>query len=125
MPPHADVTRRLQFKRSFARTLRGNPTDAERKLWSLLRAGQLNGLRFRRQQPFGPYVADFFCASARLIIELDGEQHGADAAMAADAERTRFIEARGYRVLRFPNHMVLKEPQLVLEAILHAVKRSP
>ena len=108
MPPRNTPPRRAQFKRDLAKSLRGNPTDAERKLWHFLRGKQLAGLRFRRQQPIGPYVADFFCPAAKLVVELDGEQHGTDINVAYDAARTKWLEERGYRVLRIPNHEVLK-----------------
>jgi very-short-patch-repair endonuclease len=121
MAQKADVSRRREFKRAFARTLRAGATDAERKLWSLLRTRQLAGFRFRRQQPIGPYIADFFCPSARLIVELDGDQHGAAAAIMYDQDRTRFLQSRGYRVLRFSNGDVPKSSDLVLEAIRRAL----
>ena len=97
--------------------LRKNPTDAERRLWFLLRYKKLGGHRFRRQQPIGPYIADFFCTSANLIIELDGDQHGTDANVRKDRNRTAWLEAHGYRVLRFANHEVFKSPSLVTETI--------
>jgi very-short-patch-repair endonuclease len=101
----------------FARALRKHPTDAERKLWARLRHKQLNGIRFRRQQPVGPYVADFFCARAKLIIELDGGQHGTVDGSTRDESRTRWLESRGYRVLRFWNNDVLHNMAGVLEGI--------
>jgi very-short-patch-repair endonuclease len=79
----------------LARRLRLTPTDAEIRLWSRLRRRQLQGFRFRRQHPLGPYVVDFFCAAAKLVIEVDGGQHAEDSAI-----RTRWIEAQGYRVVR-------------------------
>ena len=80
----------------LARKLRLTPTDAEIRLWSRLRGKQLAGLRFRRQHPLGPYVVDFFCAEAKLIVEVDGGQHADDG-----EARTRWVEARAYRVIRF------------------------
>jgi very-short-patch-repair endonuclease len=85
-----------------ARKLRLTPTDAEIRLWSRLRGKQLAGFRFRRQHPLGPYVVDFFCAEAKLIVEVDGGQHADDG-----EARTRWLEARGYRVIRFWNNDVL------------------
>src|SRR4051812_14031307 len=99
MPPPKAGPRRAQFKRSVAKSLRQNPTDAERRLWHLLRVKQLGGLRFRRQQPIGRYIVDFFCPAAKLIVELNGDQHGTDSNAAQDAARTRWLEARGYMVL--------------------------
>jgi adenine-specific DNA-methyltransferase len=117
--------RRQEFKRGFAISLRRNATDAEHLLWFLLRDRRLN-IRFRRQHPVGPYVADFFCPAAGLIIELDGEQHGECATATYDEIRTRFLNSRGYRVLRFPNHEVFRNPRLVVEAIMRvASERAP
>jgi len=100
---------------SRARQLRKNPTDAERRLWARLRYRQVDGFRFRRQVPIGPFIADFACLERRLLIEVDGGQHAVDPA--SDAERTRWLESRGYRVLRFWNHDVLRNTEGVLVAI--------
>ena len=81
-----------------ARKLRGDMTDAERRLWSHLRASQLGGVKFTRQLPIGDFVVDFACRSARIAIELDGGQHADNP---ADDARTAIIEAHGYRVIRF------------------------
>ncbi|MBV9550818.1 MAG: endonuclease domain-containing protein [Alphaproteobacteria bacterium] len=127
MPVVRTVTRlrRQECRRDFATTLRQNATDAERLLWSLLRDRRSN-IRFRRQQPVGPYIADFFCASARLIVELDGDQHGESAILCYDEIRTRFLNSRGYRVLRVPNHEVFRDPHAVVETILRiAGERAP
>ena len=104
----------------IARTLRQHTTDAERILWAGLRDLKQIGLHFRRQTPFDRYVADFCCHSAKLIAEFDGDQHGADDAIAYDAERTAYLNSRGYRVLRFANWEVIREPSRVLDAIVHA-----
>jgi very-short-patch-repair endonuclease len=98
-----------------ARTLRGNATDAERHLWFHIRRKQLSGFRFRRQQPMGPYIVDFFCPEASLIIEIDGGQH--DESAERDAVRMRWLEERGYRVLRFWNSDVLGNLDGVLSTI--------
>ena len=95
-----------------ARQLRKNQTDAEQKLWSHLRRRQLDAFRFRRQQPIGPYVVDFFCPEARLIVEVDGGQHAERTEQ--DAERTEWLEARGYRVARYWNNEVLGNIEGVL-----------
>ena len=110
---------------AFARSLRKNPTKAERKLWRLLRQKQLAGFRFRRQQPIGPYIADFFCAPAKLIVELDGGQHSVDDRAAYDRARTRWLASRGYRVLRFWNMDVFKHADSVLEGIEIALRDTP
>jgi very-short-patch-repair endonuclease len=103
----------------FARSLRKHETDAERSLWRGLREFKRGNLHFRRQAPFGRYVADFACHRAKVIVELDGDQHGEDRQIAYDDERTRFLESFGYRVLRFANWEVLRERQRVLDYILH------
>jgi len=91
-----------------ARALRRNPTEAERRLWSRLRHGQLDGFRFRRQVPLGPYIADFACLSARLIVEVDGGQHASRSEQ--DGRRTTWLESSGFRVVRFWNHEVFTTP---------------
>ena len=100
----------------FARTLRHHQTDTERELWHLLRDRELSGYKFRRQVPLGPYVADFVCLSARLIVELDGGQHGEQ--ITYDSERTKWLEAQDFRVLRFWNNQVFEERDAVLATIL-------
>jgi len=105
-----------------ARHLRRNATDAERVLWNRLRRNQLNGHHFRRQVPIGAFVADFTCASKKLIVEVDGGQHAERAA--ADAIRTRYLEKEGYRVLRFWNNDVLCNTDGVVETILAALQES-
>jgi very-short-patch-repair endonuclease len=99
-----------------ARALRGNSTDAERRLWSRLRDGSL-GVKFRRQHTIGPFIVDFFSHEAGLVIESDGGQHNEDAARNSDAQRTQYIEAQGYRVLRFWNNEVLTDTEAVLQRI--------
>jgi len=111
-------------QRDRARNFRQDATDAERKLWSLLRRKRMN-VRFRRQQPIGPYVADFFCPSAALVIELDGSQHADESQLLHDAKRTKWLEANGYRVLRFWNADVLKAPCVVMETIFRVLDGAP
>ncbi|HEY3776906.1 MAG TPA: endonuclease domain-containing protein [Rhizomicrobium sp.] len=120
MPKMPDPVRR----RDIARQFRQSPTDAERKLWSLLRSRRLANWRFRRQQPIGPYFADFFCPSAKLIIELDGSQHADEAHLESDALRTNWLQSRGYAVLRFWNNEVMKSPESVLETIFQNLERQ-
>jgi len=98
-----------------ARRLRRNPTDAERRLWQLLRHRQLEGLRFRRQAPVGVYVLDFVCFEAALVVEIDGGQHAIE--KAADEHRSAWLESQGFRILRFWNNDVLGNPEGVVEAI--------
>jgi very-short-patch-repair endonuclease len=98
-----------------ARELRARLTEAERHLWYALRRKQLRGHRFRRQVPLGPYVADFACLAQRLVIEVDGGQHGDEAER--DARRTAWLEAQGFHVLQFWNNDVLGNIEGVLEVI--------
>ena len=99
-----------------ARDLRKNATAAERLLWSSLRAGQVAGLKFRRQQPIDHYVVDFFCASMRLVIELDGASH--EDRVRYDINRQQHLESQGLRVMRFHNDEILNDMGSVLEKIL-------
>ncbi|MBS0524050.1 MAG: endonuclease domain-containing protein [Proteobacteria bacterium] len=103
----------------FARELRKTMTDTERRLWQDLRRGKIPGPRFRRQVPIGPYVADFACLKSRLIIELDGSQHVERATY--DDQRTQFLEAQNFRVLRFWNGAMSNEREAVIETIVWAV----
>ena len=105
-----------------ARSLRSSPTDAERKLWILLRRRQIDGHRVRRQRPIGPYIVDFTCLAARLVIEVDGGQH--DWQAERDARRTRWLEARGYRVIRSWNNEVLSNLDGVYEVISRELEKS-
>ncbi len=105
---------------SRARRLRRDSTDAEKLLWSHLRASQLAGFKFRRQSPIGLYIADFECYAANLVIELDGGQHQEQ--QCHDAERTKYLQASGYRVLRFWNNEVLAHTDAVLQTILNALE---
>ncbi|WP_431470437.1 endonuclease domain-containing protein [Sphingosinithalassobacter sp. LHW66-3] len=111
---------RLERPTARARELRNDPTAAEALLWSKLRRSQLAGLKFTRQRPIAGHFADFACRQAKLVIELDGSQH--QERTAEDAERTRRIEAAGYRVIRFWNSD-LGNIDGVLEAILAAAGR--
>ena len=101
-----------------ARRLRRDATDAERRLWYRLRARQIDGAKFVRQDPIGPYVVDFVCREQRLIIEVDGGQHATDT---RDALCDGWLSDRGYRVLRFWNNDVLSNTNGVLEAIAAAL----
>jgi len=105
--------------RTKARTLRKNPTDVERALWQHLRRRQLGGDKFRRQQPIGPYIVDFVYFEKRLIIELDGGQHSEQ--VSYDSERTAWLEAQGFQLLRFWNDQVFKEIEAVKVLILEAL----
>lgn len=106
----------------FARTLRKNATDPERLLWSRLRRRQVADFKFRRQRPFGPYVCDFICLEARVVVELDGSQHVDQKAY--DEQRDEFFRSYGLRVLRFWNGDVLSNTEGVLETIFEALHRK-
>jgi len=101
-----------------ARALRREQTPQEAALWEALRGHAFRGLHFRRQHQLGPYIADFYCAKLKLVLELDGAQHGEPMAQAYDAERTRTLEAQGLRVLRFPNQTPIPQILKALEALL-------
>ncbi len=111
--------------RSRARSLRRDSTDAEQHIWNALRAHRLNNASFRRQTPIGPYVADFVCHAANLIVELDGGQHFKKEQMKRDARRDAFLASKGYRILRFNNHDVMTNRQGVLETIVAALATAP
>lgn len=118
--PHSGITMRT---RGQAQSLRRQPTDAEKKLWYLLRSLKPLGLHFRRQTPIGSYIADFAWLAGKLVVELDGSQHATER-KAYDVKRTAWLESQGYRVLRFWNNEVLKSPTSVGEAILSAARES-
>ncbi|MBI4772936.1 MAG: endonuclease domain-containing protein [Deltaproteobacteria bacterium] len=99
----------------FARDLRKDQTDAEAHLWAILRNRRLAGNKFRRQHSIPPYVVDFFCNEACLVIEVDGGQHGEN--RRRDDVPTAFLEEKGLRVIRFWNHEVLQSFESVLEVI--------
>ena len=109
-------------RRRFRKRLRYDQTGAERRLWYRLRDRRLAGYKFVRQESIGPYVPDFCCREARVIVELDGSQH-ADSAY--DAERDAWLVERGYRVLRFWNAEVMTNTVGVLDTILAALPPSP
>ena len=91
---------------SKARELRKNMTTQERKLWSILRKKSLNNLKFRRQYPIGDYIVDFICHEKNLIIEVDGGQHNETKNKIYDKIRTRFLESKGFKVIRFWNNEI-------------------
>ena len=111
-------------QRDFARNLRKNMSDAEVKLWSLVRAKQLRGFKFRRQAAIGKFIVDFVCFPSRLVVELDGSQHGEPENVKKDLARTTWLESQGYRVLRFWNHDVLENPDGVIDTIWNQLESS-
>jgi len=109
-----------------ARSLRQSMTEAERRLWQILRSHQMTGYKFRRQVPIGRYIADFVCPTlrtsrARLIVEIDGGQH--DRSSPQETERSGFLQNQGYRILRFWNNEVLANPDGVHQAIAGELRR--
>jgi len=104
-----------------ARTLRQNITEAERRVWQVLRSHQMKGYKFRRQVPIGRYIADFVCHEARLIVEIDGGQP--DRSSPREAERSEFLQNEGYRALRFWNNEVLANLDGVHETIADELSR--
>jgi very-short-patch-repair endonuclease len=110
---------------SRARTLRRTMTPDEEILWSRLRNGGLNGLKFRRQVPFGPYFLDFYCAEARLAIEVDGGQHFQEDVIEYDRVRSDYLRRHGLRVVRYSNKDVLASMGVVLEEILRESSPGP
>jgi 5-methyltetrahydrofolate--homocysteine methyltransferase len=102
-----------------ARSLRKTMTGPERKLWRELSGRAAGGLRFRRQHPIGPYIADFVCLEKRLVVEVDGELHALDDQIEHDRRRTAWLESEGYRVIRFWSNEVMDNIGGVVEAIMH------
>ncbi len=113
-PPHLQMPAELL---EFVRNLRSEQTDAEKLLWSLLRDRRLADRKFRRQHPVDPYVLDFYCHEETLAIELDGGQHNTPEGKQFDEQRSAFLASKGIRVIRFWNHDVLQDTEVVLEAI--------
>jgi len=112
---------KIQLKRKerteLSRQLRKDLTEAERALWARLRGYQVSGLKFRRQQPIGPYIVDFVCFEKKIVIEVDGGQHGEESVRQRDDERTAWLHGEGFRVLRFWNNEALANLEGLLEVI--------
>ncbi len=107
---------------ALARKLRYGHTDAEKALWAKLRNRQLEGVKFRRQQPLGAYIVDFISLDRKIIFEIDGGQHNEDEVRKRDAGRATWLQERGYQVLRFWNNEVLVNMDGVLERIRESLK---
>ena len=114
--PHSAITRTTRVR---ARSLRRASTDAERKMWWILRSLKPLGMHFRRQAPIGSFIADFVWHEGKLVVEIDGGQH-AEAQRSYDEQRTAWLESQGYRVIRFWNNEVLQAPRSVGDAIYAA-----
>ncbi|UOO81700.1 endonuclease domain-containing protein [Uruburuella testudinis] len=111
---------------NHAKVMRREMTDAEQRLWHYLRAGRLNGYKFRRQQPMGRYIVDFVCVTPKLIVEADGGQHAEQAEY--DEERSQYLHGLGFTVLRFWNDEILRQTDDVLAqilSVLQALARPP
>ena len=109
----------------LARGLRKRSTDVEQLLWSRLRAGRFEGIKFRRQHPIGQYIADFVCLERKLIIELDGGQHALSDEILKDRQRDAWLEKEGYSVVRFWDNEVLTNTSGILEAIRERFHGTP
>ncbi len=109
--------------RLHARALRHNATEAEKLLWRRIRMWQLDGLKFRRQQPIGIYIVDFVCLEKRIVVEIDGGQHADQHDY--DGQRDDWLREQGFIVLRFWNHEVLGSIDGVAEKIFETVKSTP
>ncbi len=112
------------FKKNAARRMRLNATGAEAGLWKSLRRHPMMGSHFRRQVVIGPYIADFACMAAKLIVEVDGSQHGEEGNVVRDQTRTKWFETEGYKVLRFWNNDVTQNIDGVLATIHDALSIS-
>ncbi len=108
-----------------AREMRSQPTVAEDALWQALRRKQAGGMRFRRQRVIGPYIVDFCCSRHKLIVEVDGAHHRHPDNRAYDEDRTMYLEANGFRVLRFENADVMQDVERVVNEIMHPYPPAP
>ena len=109
--------------RARARALRQDDTEAERRLWEELRDRRLDGFKFVRQLPIGPYFADFACRERKLVVEVYGATHGTENEVHYDERRTRFLEEQGWVVLRVQNIDVFTARNAVCDAILLALEK--
>ena len=119
--PHTPVGEK---QRARPKQLRRTMTRAETLLWRHLKAGRLAGLGFRRQSPMGNYIADFVAHSCKLVVEVDGESHDFESRLRHDERRDAWFASRGYRVLRFANHDVMKNLEGVVIAIRLAAEQA-
>src|SRR4051794_31364157 len=114
--------RRISKLRGRAKEMRSGATDAEHRLWQILRAHRFAGYKFKRQVPIDFYIADFLCFAERLIVELDGGQH---AETSNDARRDAYLKAQGFRVVRIWNNELFTNEEGVVETILSALQSPP
>jgi very-short-patch-repair endonuclease len=118
------MAKRHETLRARAKENRTNLTPPERALWEIVRGKRLAGVKFVRQAVRPPFLPDFAARSERLIVELDGDTHGSDQALAYDARRTTLLESHGWRVLRIPNYEVMGNPEGVARSILLALGKD-
>ena len=119
---HQHANRRLY---EYGRILRQKQTEAEEKLWQLIRNRKLNGLKFRRQHPLVKYIADFYCHEKRLVIELDGGIHKSKMQHEIDEERTSVLDKSGITVIRFKNEEVINNSKAVTDRIIKIAESLP
>lgn len=117
----------IKSMKSARRELRSNQTEAEKKLWELVRGKKVNGSKFYRQYSIGPYIVDFYCSKSRLAIELDGSGHLESEAITYDKERDAYFKSSGVKTIRFWNDEVIKTPTTVIQKISQQLSnaRSP
>lgn len=106
-----------KYLKTYRKELRNNLTPQEARVWKLLKGQKLDGRKFRRQHSIGNYIADFYCPSEKLVVEIDGMQHYSDEGKAADARRDAYFQSMGIRVVRIPNEVVDNKFFVVAEAI--------
>jgi very-short-patch-repair endonuclease len=110
--------------KGHARQMRQRPTRAEARIWNAVRDRKLEGFKFRRQAPFGPYIVDFLCEELQVVIELDGSQHSQPDLREYDDRRTTYLMRRGYRVIRIPNELLIRDSWTVNDILACAVERE-
>ena len=120
-PQYGKHRNRTDSAREFARKLRNKSTDAEKRLWRQLRDKRFNDFKFRRQYACGVYFLDFYCTVAKLAVELDGGGHGFPGQRACDEKRNAFLATQGIQVLRFWNHQMRGELEVIRFEIWHAL----
>ncbi len=103
---------------AFARAQRTNPVQAEAIMWRMLRDRRCEGAKFQRQAPLGPYIVDFVCFAARLVVEIDGPSHLEEAQVRSDIARDSWLRTQAFRVLRLPNDLVIASTELALQQIV-------
>ena len=122
MPPRRSGIYNTRSNKNFRKQLRNSLTAAEAVLWQNLRGRQLLGKKFRRQVSIGRYIVDFYCPEAGLVIELDGERHFSITIDEYEAQRTKYLEEDGLRIIRFENRELYDDLEGVLETIKEALK---